>query len=129
MPAAWLLTEIVFSGPSGALSPASQLNRHRRNSAELLAALSSFIRRRTAAREKEIALRGALGATRFRLTRQLFTETFLLCALGTGVGLALAVYGVQFLRAIVPAVSSNYKVSIPGLDEIGIDRWVLAFTL
>src|SRR5437660_8162998 len=55
---------------------------------------------RTAAREKEIALRGALGATRFRLTRQLFTETFLLCALGTGVGFALAVYGVQFLRAI-----------------------------
>src|SRR5437667_3377598 len=84
---------------------------------------------RTAAREKEIALRGALGATRFRLTRQLFTETFLLGAAGLGVGLALAVYGVQFLRAIVPAVSSNYKVSIPGLDEIGIDRWVLAFTL
>ena len=84
---------------------------------------------RAAAREKEIALRGALGATRFRLMRQLFTETFLLCALGTGVSLALAVYAVQLLRALVPAVSSNYKVSIPGLDEIGIDRWVLVFTL
>jgi putative ABC transport system permease protein len=84
---------------------------------------------RAAAREKEIALRGALGATRFRLMRQLFNETLLLCALGTGVGLALAVYGVQLLRALVPAVSSNYKVPIPGLDEIGIDGWVLVFTL
>src|SRR6185436_13696879 len=42
---------------------------------------------RTVAREKEMALRAALGATRFRLTRQLFTETFLLCALGTAAGL------------------------------------------
>jgi len=47
---------------------------------------------RAAAREKEIALRAALGATRFRLTGQLFTETLLLCALGTAAGLSLAVY-------------------------------------
>src|SRR6185369_1827871 len=43
--------------------------------------------------------------------------------------LALAFYGVQLLRLVVPAVSSNYKVSIPGLDEIAIDRFVLLFTL
>jgi putative ABC transport system permease protein len=50
---------------------------------------------RAAAREKEMALRAALGATRLRLARQLFTETVLLCALGTAVGLALAFYGMQ----------------------------------
>jgi putative ABC transport system permease protein len=84
---------------------------------------------RAAAREKETALRAALGATRLRLTRQFFTETFLLCALGALAGLALAVYGLQLLRLLIPAVSSNYKVSIPGLEEIGVDRWVLLFTL
>jgi len=84
---------------------------------------------RSSAREKEIALRAALGATRLRLARQLFTETLLLCTLGTAAGLALAMYGVQLLRLLVPAVSSNYKVSIPGLDEIGLDRSVLLFTL
>jgi predicted permease len=80
------------------------------------------------AREKEIVLRAALGATRLRLTRQLFTETFLLCALGTALGLGLAVYGIQLLRAIVPPVSSTYKIPIPGLDQISIDGWVLTFT-
>jgi putative ABC transport system permease protein len=44
-------------------------------------------------------------------------------------GLGLAVYGVQLLSAFVPAVSNNFKVPIPGMDEIHIDRLVLLFTL
>ena len=84
---------------------------------------------RAVAREREIALRAALGATRLRLARQLFTETLLLCTLGTAAGLGLAVYGVELLRAVVPAVSGTWKVPIPGLDGIGIDGRVLAFTL
>jgi putative ABC transport system permease protein len=84
---------------------------------------------RAAAREKEMALRAALGASRSRLVRQLFTETLLLCGLGTGLGLACATLGINVLRSVVPAVSSNYKVPIPGLDEIGIDGPVLLFTL
>jgi putative ABC transport system permease protein len=91
--------------------------------------VANLLLARSAAREKEIALRAALGATRLRLTRQLFMETLLLCALGAAAGLGLAVYGVEVLRAFVPAVSSNYKVPIPGLDHMGIDRWVLLFTL
>jgi predicted permease len=84
---------------------------------------------RAIAREKEIALRSALGASRLQLTRQLFTETLLLCALGTASGLGLAAYGVQLLRSFVPSVSVTYKVPIPGASEIGVDGRVLSFTL
>jgi putative ABC transport system permease protein len=84
---------------------------------------------RAASRQKEIALRAALGATRFRLSRQLFTESLLLSGLGAAAGLGFAVYGVQLLGALVPAVSNAYKVPIPGADEIRIDGLVLVFTL
>ncbi len=84
---------------------------------------------RAAARQKEIALRAALGASRFRLTRQLLTESFLLCGLGAVAGLGLAVYGIRLLTTLVPAVSNTYKVAIPGVDQISIDSVVLIFTI
>ena len=84
---------------------------------------------RAVSREKEFALRAALGASRLRLTRQAFTEAFALSALGTAAGLALASFGLQGVRALIPAVSGTYNVPIPGLDEIGIDGRVLAFTV
>jgi putative ABC transport system permease protein len=75
---------------------------------------------RAASRQKEIAVRLAVGASRIRLIRQLLTETLILSVLGGGLGLLIASWGVDFL------VSSGPQ--LPRLDEIRFDGYVLAFT-
>ena len=77
---------------------------------------------RAEARQKEIAVRTALGAGRGRLARQLLTESFVLSLIGGVVGLALGTWGVQILLATNPD-------SVPRLSEISLDGSVLAFTL
>ena len=77
---------------------------------------------RAEARQREIALRTALGAGRSRLVRQLLTESLLLAVAGGLVGLLLAVWGVQGLLLAAPA-------SVPRLDTVGIDVRVLGYTL
>lgn len=72
------------------------------------------------AREREIAIRTALGAGRGRLVRSLFTESIALAALGGLVGTLLALWG----TALVARVSG---VDIPLLGETRMDGWVLAF--
>jgi putative ABC transport system permease protein len=73
------------------------------------------------AREKEMAIRAAMGAGRARLLRQLMTESVLLSMLGGALGLGLAVWGVEALLALSPA-------DLPRIDEVSIDLRVLGFT-
>jgi predicted permease len=76
---------------------------------------------RATAREREIAIRTALGAGRLRLIRQLLTESVLLSAIGGGFGLLLAYWMLAALRRLSPG-------NIPRLPSIHIDGRVLAFT-
>jgi putative ABC transport system permease protein len=73
-----------------------------------------------ATRRKEIALRSALGANRSRIIRQLLTESVVLALAGGGLGVALALEGLEFLKSFLPA-------DMPRVAEAGIDARVLVF--
>ena len=77
---------------------------------------------RAASRQKETAVRTALGARRGRLVRQLLTESLLLAALASALGLALAWAGLRILGSLGAA-------DIPRLDEVGFDARVVAFSV
>jgi predicted permease len=77
---------------------------------------------RAATRQKEIAVRAALGATRGRLIQQFLTESLLLAFLGGGAGLLLAMWMLRILVALGPS-------KIPRLETVGLDGRVLAFML
>ena len=77
---------------------------------------------RAATRQKEIAIRIALGSSRGRIVRQLLTESVLLAVMSGGVALFVAVWGVDALLALAPQ-------NLPRLNDVAIDARVLIFTL
>ena len=94
--------------------------------------VANLLLARTAAREHEIAVRRAVGASPGRLFRQLLTESALLSTIGAVAGTALAIGAIGLLRTLatsLPRRDLGPGVSLPRLDEIGIDVTVLVFTV
>src|SRR5205807_3918906 len=85
--------------------------------------VSNLLLAKASARQKEMAVRAALGASRSRLVRQLLTESLILAVAGGAMGVALAFGG---LRAILALVPPN---TIPDESEIALNTPVLLFTL
>jgi putative ABC transport system permease protein len=86
--------------------------------------VASVMLARSASRQREMAVRVALGAGRSRLMRQLLTESMLLALAGGAVGLLLAAWGTRLLVALLAR-----NCHIPRLADTHTDVWVLGFTL
>ena len=84
---------------------------------------------RAATRQRETAVRMALGASRWRILRQLLTESVLLSLSGAAVGILLALWGVDMLTALLAGNTSSYNVRLPRLSEINVDAAAFVFTL
>jgi predicted permease len=80
--------------------------------------VANLLLARAISREKELAMRAALGAGRSRLARQLLTESIIFAAAGGAVGLVVMWWGVQILANLAPP-------SLPRMDEVTIDARVL----
>ncbi len=84
--------------------------------------IASLLLAQASARASEMAIRAALGASRWRLTRQVLSESVLLALLGGGLGVLVAVWGAKALLAASPDGQASWA-------HFGIDRAALGFTL
>ena len=87
--------------------------------------VSSLLLVRAESRRREIAVRGALGASRVRLSRQFVTEALMLVAAGSAIGLVLAYGGIKGLSGLI---SKNWLAGMPFLRGLGLNPRVLLFT-
>jgi predicted permease len=89
--------------------------------------VANLLLARAAAREREIAIRASIGASRGRILRQLLTESFLLAFVGAAVGIVFALGGLHLLRALLPPPMGRGQIPHP--EFIRIDGTVVLFTI
>jgi len=84
---------------------------------------------RATARQKEIAIRTALGATRWRTVRQLLTESLGLAVVAGVVGLLFGYLSIAWIKSLMSGEASSFRLRMPRLAEISLDSTTLLFTL
>jgi putative ABC transport system permease protein len=87
--------------------------------------VATLLLARAAARQKEVSIRTAVGASRRRLVQQMLTESFVIAVAGGAAGVLLAAWSLSALRTLLPVRFAG----LPGLDHLAIDLRVLAMSV